>query len=319
MRVVEGLDHLLALDLVALHGEGREARSAVTVGVFDGVHLGHLRLVHELVEMAAALDAVPTAITFRAHPDLLLRGAAPPLLVSVSHRLRLLRRAGVQRLVLLDFDDRLRHLTATEFATRILARALGARGLLLGFDSALGRDREGTPAAFADLGGKLGFTVRTAAPLLVDGAPISSTAIRAAIAAGDLPRATRLLGRYPSAFGTVARGDGRGRGLGFPTANVIPQSPVLPPLGVYAVHVIHDGETFAGVANLGRRPTFTAPDSPAVLEVHLLDWHGDLYGASLEVGFVEHLRPEQTFADADALRAQITRDVARAAAILRDA
>jgi riboflavin kinase/FMN adenylyltransferase len=316
MRVVEGLDHLLTLDLAALHGDSREARSAVTVGVFDGVHLGHLRLVHDLTEMAADLDAVPTAITFRSHPDLLLRGQAPPLIVSIPHRLRLLRRAGVQRLVLLDFDARLRAFTAREFAARILVGALGARGLLLGFDSALGRDREGTPAAFAALGAELDFTVRTAAPLLVDGAPVSSTAIRAAVTAGDLPRAARLLGRYPSAFGVVERGDGRGAGLGFPTANLVPQSSVLPPNGVYAVHVIHGGETFAAVANLGRRPTFTAAGAPTVLEVHLLDWKGDLYGAPLEVGFVERLRDERTFAGADELRAQIARDAARARAVL---
>lgn len=318
MRIIEGLEHLLALDLPALHGEAREARSAVTVGVFDGVHLGHLRLVHELVELAAALDAVPTAITFRAHPDLLLRGEAPPLIVSVPHRLRLLRRAGVQRLVLLDFDDRLRAFTAAQFASDILAGALHARGLLLGFDAALGKDREGTPAAFAALGAQLDFRVRTAAALLVDGEPISSTAIRAAVTAGDLPRATRLLGRYPSAFGTVEHGAGRGRGLGFATANLTPQSSVLPPHGVYAVQVIHGGETYPGVANLGRRPTFTAPDTPALLEVHLLSWSGDLYGAPLEIGFVERLRDERTFAGPDELRAQIARDVARATAVLSD-
>jgi len=319
MRVVEGLDHLLALDLVALYGQARESHSAVTVGVFDGVHLGHQRLVHELLEMASDLDAVPTAITFRTHPDTLLRGAAPPEIVSVPHRLRLLRRAGVQRLVLLDFDERLRNLTADEFARRILAERLRCRGLLLGFDSRLGRDREGTPARFDELGRELGFVVRASRPLEVDGEPVSSTAIRDAIARGDLQRSSRLLGRYPSAFGTVVRGDERGRKLGFPTANLVPQSSVLPPHGVYAVHVIHDGETFAGVANHGTRPTFGGADAPTLLEVHLLDWHGDLYGATLEVSFVAMLRPEQAFADASALRAQIEKDVARARAILQEA
>lgn len=319
MRVVEGLDHLLALDLVARYGETRESHSAVTVGVFDGVHLGHLRLVHELLELAARLDAVPTAITFRTHPDALLRGGAPPEIVSVPHRLRLLRRAGVQRLVLLDFDERLRAMTAAEFARVVLAERLRCRGLLLGFDSRLGRDREGTPARFAELGADLGFTVQTSAAVEVDGEPVSSTAIRAAIRAGDLQRSSRLLGRYPSAFGVVVRGDARGRTLGFPTANLVPQSTVLPPHGVYAVHVIHDGETYAGVANHGRRPTFAGGDGDALLEVHLLDWQGDLYGATLEVSFVARLRDERTFADAAALRAQIESDVARARAVLQEA
>jgi riboflavin kinase/FMN adenylyltransferase len=304
---------------VALYGESRDSRSVVTVGVFDGVHLGHLRLVHELLEMAAALDAVPTAITFRAHPDALLRGKAPPAIVSVPHRLRLLRRSGVQRLVLLDFDERVRAMTAAEFATRVLARSLRCRGLLLGFDSRLGHDREGTPERFAELGTGLGFVVSESQPLLVDGVPVSSTVIRAAIAAGDLQRSSRLLGRYPAAFGVVTRGDGRGRGLGFPTANVLPQSTVLPPLGVYAVQVIHDGETYPGVANLGHRPTFASAPAPAVLEVHLLDWDGDLYGATLEVSFVAFLRGEQAFATVDALRAQIAKDVVRARTVLREA
>lgn len=319
MRVVEGLDSLLALDLVALYGEARESHSVVTVGVFDGVHLGHLRLVHELLEMAARLDAVPTAITFRSHPDTLLRGTAPPEIVSVPHRLRLLRRAGVQRLVLLDFDERLRSMTAADFARRILAERLRCRGLLLGFDSRLGHDREGTPARFAQLGQALGFEVQESQAFAIDGEAVSSTAIRQAIQRGDLQRSSRLLGRYPSAFGVVVRGDRRGHQLGYPTANIVPQSSVLPPHGVYAVQVIHDGETYAGVANHGRRPTFAADDAPALLEVHLLDFTGDLYDATLEVSFVAALRGEQTFADAAALRAQIGRDVARARAILQEA
>lgn len=319
MRVVEGLDHLLALDLVALYGDARESHSVVTVGVFDGVHLGHQRLVHELLEMAAKLDAVPTAITFRTHPDTLLRGEAPPEVVSVPHRLRLLRRAGVQRLVLLDFDARLRAMTAEQFARVVLAERLRCRGLLLGFDSRLGRDREGTPARFAELGTKLGFEVQESPAFAVDGEVVSSTAIRTAIGKGDLQRSSRLLGRYPSAFGVVVHGQARGRKIGFPTANIVPQSTVLPPHGVYAVHVIHDGETYAGVANHGRRPTFTEAGAPTLLEVHLLDWAGDLYGATLEISFVAALRPEQTFSDGDALRNQIAKDIARARAILQEA
>src|SRR5690606_18946671 len=230
------------------------------------------------------------------------RGAAPPELVSVPHRLRLLRRAGVQRLVLLDFDERLRDMTAEEFATRVLHRALRCRGLLLGFDSRLGRNREGTPERFAELGAHLGFVVRKSKPVLVDGEPVSSSAIRDAIARGDLQRSARLLGRYPSAFGVVVRGDARGRGLGFPTANLIPQDTVLPPHGVYAVHVIHQGEAHPAVANLGRRPTFAGPGAaPAVLEVHLLDWDGDLYGATIEVSFIAFLREERRFSGTEAL------------------
>lgn len=321
MRLIEGLDAVRALDLAALYGDGLESRSVVAVGVFDGVHLGHQRLLHDLLEMASALQGVPTALTFRNHPDEVLRGRAPPLLVSVPHRLRLLRRAGVQRLVLLDFEPRLQNLTAREFAQQVLVGGLATRGLLLGYDSALGRDREGTPARFRELGQELGFVVREGQPFTVDGQPVSSTAIRAAIQAGDLAAAQRFLGRWPSVFGQVIRGQGRGRGLGFPTANVTPQTTVLPPAGVYAVEVILAGNVLPGVANLGVRPTFAeggaAGPAATVLEVHLLDFAGDLYGQDLEVCFLQFLRPEQKFASAELLREQIGRDVERAHAVFR--
>jgi riboflavin kinase/FMN adenylyltransferase len=320
MRSIEGLDALLALDLGALFGDAPRGHSAVAVGVFDGVHLGHQRLLHELLEMASAEAAVPTVVTFRNHPDQLLRGSAPPLLVSVPHRLRLLRRAGVQRLVLLDFEPRLQHMTAREFAERLLVKALRARGLLLGYDSALGRDREGTPARFRELGAELGFEVRAGDPFLVEGKVVSSSAIRDAIRGGDLPLAQRFLGRFPSAFGEVVHGDARGKALGFPTANIVPQSPVLPPHGVYAVEAILDGDVLPGVANLGVRPTFAGAGGPtggAVLEVHLLDFDGDLYGRELEVCFLHLLRQEQKFSGVAALKAQIARDVAAARERLR--
>jgi riboflavin kinase/FMN adenylyltransferase len=280
--------------------------------------------------MASLLGAVPTVITFQQHPDQLLKGEAPPPIISVPHRLRLLRRSGVERLVLLDFDDRLRELTARRFAEEVLVRDLNTKGLLLGFDSAMGKDREGTPARFRELGAELGFEVREGEPFLVEGRPVSSTMIRDAIQEGDLDLGQRLLGRWPSAFGEVVRGDGRGKSLGFPTANVRPQSFVLPPNGVYAVEVLHDGEQYPGVANLGIRPTFDAGgkrkakgkgekgdkgennNAAAVLEVHLLDQDLDMYGATIEVSFLAHIREERRFPSGDALRQQIEQDILEA-------
>jgi riboflavin kinase/FMN adenylyltransferase len=315
LRIVEGLD---ALDALATGRQGPplEPPSIVAVGVFDGVHLGHLRLLHELVEFAAELGGLPTVVTFRDHPDRLLRGAGPPPLTSLAHRLRLLRRAGVDRIALLDFDQRFRQLGAREFAERVLVRGLRTRGLLLGYDSAFGRDREGTPAVLADLGAELGIAVRQARPFTIDGAPVSSSAIRSAIARGDLVLAHRLLGRWPSTLGKVARGERRGHRIGFPTANLEVESPVLPPAGVYAVQVLKDAAVLPGVANLGTRPTFGDASSPLVLEVHLLDFDGDLYGAQLEVAFLARLRDERRFAGAGELRAQIEQDVAAARALL---
>ncbi|MBK8978879.1 MAG: riboflavin biosynthesis protein RibF [Planctomycetes bacterium] len=320
MKVVEGLEHLDRLDLLGRHGPAAiEARSAVIVGVFDGVHLGHQRLLHELLEMASALRALPTVVTFRNHPDEVLRGRRVDWIASLPLRLRLLRRAGVGRAVLLDFDDRLRTLSARAFSERILLHGLRCTGLLLGYDSAIGRDREGTPQRMAELGRELGFEVRQGSRFEVDGRPVSSTAIRDAIRRGDLDAAHRMLGRWPAAFGSVVHGDERGRTLGFPTANVVPQSLVLPPEGVYAVTVILAGTPLPGVANLGRRPTFASdPDTAPLLEVHLLDFTGDLYSQELEVAFVARLRPEQRFADPAALRAQIALDIAAARRALDD-
>lgn len=320
MRLIEGLDALRALDLAAIYGDASPSHSVVAVGVFDGVHLGHQRLLHELLEMSSVLHGLPTVVTFNNHPDQVLRGEAPPQLISVPHRLRLLRRAGVQRLVLLDFEPRLQNMTPREFATDVLLGCLHTRGLLLGYDSALGKDRAGTPDCFRQLGAELGFEVRVGARFELDGTPVSSTKIRQAIASGDLTLANRFLGRFPGAMGTVVPGDARGRRLGFPTANVVPQPCALPPNGVYAVDAILDGQTFPAVANLGVRPTFAGGQRGAdtrSLEVHLLDFHGDLYGRELEVSFRRFLRPERRFPDAAALRAQIAEDIAAARQALR--
>lgn len=313
MRLIEGLDALLHLDLPAVYGEQEPgAHSVVAVGVFDGVHLGHQRLLHQLLEMASALQGMPTVVTFANHPDQVLHGTAPPLLCSVPHRLRLLRRAGVLRLVLLQFEPRLQNMTPREFAATVLVRHLRTRGLLLGYDSALGKDRAGTPERFRDLGGELGFEVATGAPFEIDGQPISSTAIRSAIARGDLGAARRCLGRFPGALGMVVHGAARGRQLGFPTANLRLQPGALPPNGVYAVEAVVDGATRPAVANLGTRPTFDGDDAQATLEVHLLDFDGDLYDRELEITFRQRLRDEQRFAGADELREQVVRDIAAA-------
>ncbi len=317
MHIIEGLETLDAIDLEHQYGDGLESRSVVCVGVFDGVHLGHLRLIHELVELGSQQQAVPAVVTFREHPDQLLRGKAPPLLVSIEHRLRLLRRAGVGRVLLLDFDADIRDLSARQFAERVLARGLRTRGLLLGYDSALGKDRQGNAASFEELGKELGFLVREADKFAVDDVPISSSMIRKAIQEGGLARAHRLLGRWPSAFGIVIEGDHRGAAMGYPTANLEPQSSVMPPQGVYAVDVLHDGELHPGVANLGTRPTFgDGEDRSPLLEVHLLDYNENLYSATLEIYYRAFLRAERPFATAEHLRAQISEDVQHARELL---
>ncbi len=320
MRIIEGLAALADLEL-PLPGGGIASRSMVAVGVFDGMHLGHLRLVHDLLEMASELQGGPTVITFATHPAEVIAGRAPEPLISVPHRLLLLRRAGVQRVLLLTFDTVVRAMTAERFAREVLCDGLHTKGLLLGFDSAMGKDREGTPEQFAEIGQDFGFEVRTGRPVEVDGEPVSSTAIRTAITSGDLDQACRLLGRRPAGFGEVVHGDHRGRGLGFPTANIRPQCQALPPQGVYAVEILHKGEQHVGVANLGIRPTFKDEgDAALTLEVHFLREESeedlDLYGATLEVAFAKRLRGERQFANAEELKAQIAEDIRAARHVL---
>lgn len=314
MKVIEGLAALDALDLEGVYGDSIEARSAVLVGVFDGVHLGHQRLLHELREFASELGALPTVVTFRNHPQELLAGRQPEWLVSLPYRLRLLRRAGVLRTVLLDFDEELREMSAAAFTERLLVRGLRVKGLLLGYDAAIGKDREGTPERMQELGAESGFAVREGSILQIDGAPVSSTRIREAVRGGELELSNRMLGRWPSILGTVVHGEGRGRTLGFPTANVTIADTALPPDGVYAVEIIHDGETWFGVANLGARPTFAAANR--MLEVHVFDLEQDLYGADLEVAFVSRIRDQAAFGTPRELKDQIEHDSARAREIL---
>lgn len=315
MRLIKGLDALCELDLLSIYGEqDQNSHSVVAVGVFDGVHLGHQRLLHQLLEMASAVKGMPTVVTFANHPDQVLYGQSPPLIASVAHRLRLLRRAGVLRLVLLEFEPRLQAMSPREFAEELLIKRLRARGLLLGYDSAIGKDRKGTPQHFRELGDDLDFHVATGEPFEVDGQAVSSTAIRTAIAKGDLALARRFLGRFPGALGKVVHGDARGRTLGFPTANIALSAGVLPPTGVYAVEAVVDGATFAAVANLGTRPTFH--EGATSLEVHLLDYDSDLYDRELEVTFRKLLRDERKFDESKDLIDQIQKDVAQARACL---
>jgi riboflavin kinase/FMN adenylyltransferase len=291
--------------------------SVVSVGVFDGVHLGHQEILRRNVEAARELGARSTVVTFRQHPKTVLLGRAPRTLTSLEHRLELFRRAGIEHTVALTFDDELRAVPAAEFAHEFLVGTLRARRLVLGFDSKFGRGREGTPEFLA----ALGFAVDVVEQVVVGGRPVSSTAIREAVELGDLDGAASMLGRPVAVYGEVVPGDRIGRGMGFPTANLDLHHELHPPTGVYAVRarvIRYDGGTrvgpaLLGVANIGFRPTLDAPrPTTPRTEVHLLDFEGDLYGEHLELEFVRHLRPEQRFDGLPALRAQIARDILEA-------
>jgi riboflavin kinase/FMN adenylyltransferase len=297
--------------------------AVVSVGVFDGVHLGHQAILAENVAHARALGAVPTVVTFRHHPKGVLLGRAPRTLTSLEHRLELFRRAGIARTVALTFDEDLRRISAQEFAHEFLAGRLGARRFVLGFDSKFGHDREGTPERLR----AMGFDVVVVPEVIVADRPVSSTAIREAVELGDLDGAARMLGRPVAVYGDVVTGDGRGRQLGFPTANLDLHHELHPPPGVYAcrVRIVKERDSAAtgalAVANVGSRPTFAKRDGAGaeapLVEVHLLDYSGDLYGKHLEVEFLARLREERRFADVGALRRAIGADIERARALTR--
>ncbi|HVS18380.1 MAG TPA: riboflavin biosynthesis protein RibF [Planctomycetota bacterium] len=290
----------------------------VSIGVFDGVHLGHQAILAANRARAAAFVARSTVVTFETHPKGTLLGRAPRTLTSLEHRLELFRRAGIEHTAVLAFDAALRELSAEEFTSRTLVEALGARAFVLGFDSKFGRDRRGTPELLRGLG----HDVEVIDKVEVGGRAVSSTAIREAVELGDLAGAARMLGRPVSVLGTVVQGARRGRGLGFPTANLDLHHELHPPPGVYAGRATLLGEVdgtsdLPAVANIGYRPTLAGQrTSEPTLEVHLIDFEGDLYGRDLEFAFLAGLRGEVRFSGPEELAAQIGRDVAAARALM---
>jgi riboflavin kinase/FMN adenylyltransferase len=288
-------------------------RPVATIGFFDGMHRGHRHLIEHLRSMADRHDGEAVVVTFDTHPLAVIEGAPPRRILSTAHRLLWLERLGVDAVVVLPFDDATRRMTYERFTEDILVRRIGVRGLLLGYNSNFGWRGLGTARTVAPLAARHGFELEEAPPITLQGTPVSSRRIRDAIESGDLATAEAMLGRPPSLYGRVVRGDGRGRTLGFPTANVDPEGEILPPRGVYQVVAVIRGERYAAVANVGVRPTFEEPGDGArtpLLEVHVPGIAFDFYGEPMEVEFVRRLRDEKRFPSREALVRQIRADVA---------
>ncbi len=292
-----------------------ERDTALTIGVFDGVHLGHQFLMERLNEKAARDGLLSGVVTFDRHPRLVLSPEARlTYLTSLQERIRLLEGLGVGFVVTLSFTKELSQIGDREFIA-MLQRHLRMRELVIGSDFALGRGRGGDAHALKALGQQLDFTVDVVPPRVWQGQTVSSTAIRQALSQGDMIKVSRLLGRRFRVAGQVTRGDERGKTLGFPTANLIPEpEQALPPDGVYATRAFLSETVYQSVTNIGIRPTFGG--GLRLIEAHLLDFEGQLYGRELQIELVERLRGEAKFSSAEELKAQMARDVEQARALL---
>src|SRR5919204_6047086 len=282
--------------------------SAVALGIFDGVHLGHRAILGAAVADARARGVPSVACTFEPHPMEVLQPERAPLpITTLDERLTLVAECGVDEAVVLTFTRALAAVEPEAFVKDVLVDRLHALQVVVGFNHRFGRGARGDAALLRELGARGGFSVDVIEPLTVDGVPVSSTAIRAALGRGDLEAAVRMLGRPYTLPGKVVAGAGRGRTLGFPTANVAPDRPALVAPGVYACTVEVAGQPRRAVVNVGVRPTFD--EKTLAVEAYLLDFSGDLYGQTIRLTFRSRVREERRFSSVDALRAQIAADV----------
>lgn len=285
--------------------------SIITLGNFDGLHLGHQELIRMVMARARETGAASMVVTFRPHPlKILCPEKCPPLISIYEEKIKLIGDLGVDVLVKIPFTLEFAGMPPETFVRDILCRRLGAREIFVGANYRFGRARQGTVQTLHELGQDCGFVVREVEQIALGGEVISSTKIRHLLRDGEVAHASRLLGRDYAITGVVIRGDGRGRTLGFPTANVAPKHEIVPAHGVYAVRLLVRDRFYAGIANIGVRPTFGK--EKLSIEAFLFDFDEDLYGEEISVFFLERIREEQKFSGVEALISQIHQDIERA-------
>ncbi len=291
--------------------------SCVAIGIFDGMHRGHQYLIKHMIDCAARLGAHPTVITFFPHPAHVLRpDISLPYLASLPKRLELLKSLGVERCVIIRFNKSFARIDPARFIKETLVKKMDVKAIFVGEDFRFGKDRAGDIDLFKGLSVEYGYQMHPMKALSQGGESISSTRIRHCIADGDLKKAKQLLGRELSVEGKVVKGAGRGKTLGFPTANVTIDSDIMPANGVYAVRLRLGAQLYNGVANIGVRPSFKEKKPQVHLEVHLFNFKRNIYGKTVEVMFLKKIREECRFPNPQALIAQITRDIQTARRII---
>ncbi len=286
--------------------------TVLTLGVFDGLHLGHQLIMKTVVERARATNAVPTVITFEPHPRAVLHPeSAPPLLQTLDQKIEAMGVLGIEQTIVIHFDKAFSQIRAEDFLRDVVVDRLQAKEVYLGRGFFFGHNREGNIDLLRSVSSRLGFVADEIPEVRLRGKRIGSTRIRELLSDGRVNLARRMLGRPYGVEGPVARGDARGVALGFPTANVQPHNRVIPRRGVYVTATLIEGKWRRSVTNIGVRPTFGDTNEPSV-ETHVMSWSGDLYGAVLRVRFLHRLRDEKKFGSIDELKAQIARDADRA-------
>jgi riboflavin kinase/FMN adenylyltransferase len=281
----------------------------IGLGNFDGVHIGHQKLILELVNLAKEVKGTPAVFTFHPHPLAVLTPEnCPPQLLSQKSKQILFAKLGVQVLLQVPFDLKLAGLSPEHFIKSILIKELNVRGLVVGYNYTFGHRGRGTPALLEELSSGYGYQLKVIPPVMVEGQAVSSTLIRTLLIKGEVSQAAKYLGYYPFTEGLVVTGEKRGRTLGFPTANLeLDHNILVPANGVYSAKVYLERDTYFGVANIGVKPTFHGDRRN--IEVHLLDFCQDLYGQKIKISFTSRLRGEKRFATPSDLVKQIERDI----------
>ncbi|MBI5640157.1 MAG: bifunctional riboflavin kinase/FAD synthetase [Nitrospirae bacterium] len=289
--------------------------SIITLGNFDGLHLGHQELIKMIISRARETDGTSLVVTFRPHPlKILAPEKCPPLISIYEEKIRLFERLGIDVLVKIPFNVDFSTMPPRDFVKNILCDMLGAKEIYVGYNYRFGKGREGNIQMLKKLGEELGFTVREVEQISIGSEVISSTKIRQLLKDGEVEHASRLLGRSYAITGIVVRGDGRGKGLGFPTANIVPKHMIIPANGVYAVRLFVRDRLYDGIANIGLRPTFSK--ETLTVEVNIFNFNEDIYSEEVSLFFISRIREEKKFHGAGELVRQIEKDLIKAKEIL---
>lgn len=305
MKIITSLDEI----------EAPFVNAVLTVGNFDGLHLGHQALLRKVKERTEARGGTSVVFTFEPHPVKVLKGKHLPLITPFPRKMELMAEQGINVAVCPPFNQKFAQITAEEFIKEILIKKIGMKEIVVGYDFAFGKKREGNIDVLKDWGKEWGFQVHVVGPIKINGIIVSSTKVRELIMAGAMEKVKELLGRYYQVTGRVIKGKNRGgRLLGIPTANLALVNEVFPKPGVYAVEVIYQGKRYQGVANIGFNPTFG--NKTLSVETHILDFNQDIYGEVIKLNFVKRLRDEKKFTTLGGLVSQIKKDIETARQVL---